>query len=197
MVKANWISGEAVAPVDLNEHGAQINTNQSNMATVSGSFVIAETVVSGAVATSVDFTGLNIDFGAPFLLTGSIENDSGSSAAYKLTFNGLNTVTDYQCAVIRTDASTSTSVDNDARLTEVVSNGEEVSFMAMIYRFSTGTPRWTSHASIRTTTGMHQDLVSGSKDATVSNITSLRIASSVLSGMALGSKFKLQKWVID
>jgi len=154
--------------------------------------VIADITVSSAT-TSVDITGLSIDKGSEYMLVSTLVNASGSNSNYMLyantTLSGYYTQYLYGAGTavgaVRTgdtlfgNAYTGSSSFEITNI-KLTNNGYVISQTNELMRYTSGSQIELMNRAITTT-------------FTSTTITSLRITSSVASGIGIGSRFQLIK----
>jgi len=154
--------------------------------------VLADITVS-ADCTNIDINGLDINTHGAYEILFSVKNPTASEAFYYLYVEGDYTATNYYSQYIYAQGTSVTSVR--ANIPEIIrlSSNNYGSAHIVLWRDPGGYPEWRSD-TVRYP-GSSVDLVSwaGGKTGTVSNITSIRIASSVANAIGAGSRLIVKR----
>lgn len=212
---AQW--GEGVTPEELNDAldaalpavtdgkrlAATGELGSSGSAVVEGVFpalweLLEEKTVTGAAVQTLDFdTALDGDVDGAYKVIGQVKNDTGGSAATYLRLNGATAVGDYQQTFF-----------NNATLTGARTAGGSIPICPVFasrdgwFELLLPTPkasaltRYVFSNNSRNASGSISDQRMQAEISTPSSstkITSLGIASSVASGLGVGSKFWLAR----
>jgi len=143
--------------------------------------------------TYVDFTGLDGNSAWFYVLFATIKNPTASGSGYNLFVNGDTTETNYYNQWINIDG-TSRNSDRENRPWAVYNEaGVKNFYEVIISKDPDGYFRYVGKGNRREGSNVILVLTAGCKTATISNITSLRIQSSVSGAIGTGSKFILFK----
>ena len=139
----------------------------------------------------VDFTGLDSDSDWFYMLIATVKNSASSGCWYYLYVNGDYTKADYYMQ--RIDG-IDTSVGGN-RLNYpgfgYADNSKRTFFKGSITRDPDGYFRFLSSVTMSSGSSIWGQIIWGSKTATITNITSLRLSAQQTSGIGAGSKFIL------
>ena len=142
----------------------------------------------------VEFTNLDGNSAWFYKLLFVVKNAGASTCKYALYVNGDTTDTNYYSQ--RFEAyGTSTVIEryNNNYFCQGIASGERAMATATITKDPDGYFRWTSQAGQASGSSIHIQLWAGVKNATITNITSIRVAASVPNGIGAGSKLILYK----
>lgn len=151
-------------------------------------------IIIGSAVTNIDITGLEIYKNSEYMLVSDISNSSATDASYRLLINGNTTVTNYYMQYL-SSSSTSTSSGR--------ANYPEFSWSPSGYRSSaltrlklSNSGYFTAFSEITrkynsTTLEIQSEILSSTFTST--NITQIRISSTITNGIGIGSRFQLYK----
>lgn len=144
-------------------------------------------------ATNIDVTGLDYNNDGPWQLYLAVHNDLGSTAEYRLFFNGDYTIANYDAQWHRASGGTVSSARIDKPNIEILIAGANSIMIGLIMVDPSDYARYIGH-NVRKRTGNIEQISYGIvKVATVANITSLRIASSIANGLSTGTRLILTR----
>jgi len=143
--------------------------------------------------TYIDFTGLDGNTDWFYMIYGTLKNSAGSASGYEIFVEGDYTSTNYYRQYI---TASGTSIDgnrmNDS-VFDYLASGNVSLFTLVITKDVSGYFRWVCHIGEYSSSNVRLAMISGVKTATITNITQLRIQSSVSNAIGAGSKFVLFK----
>ena len=153
--------------------------------------VLAEVTPTVAVD-YVDFTGLDINTDKFFLLLLTIKNPLAVSCDYYLFVEGDTVAANYYFQWVQADGATlAAGRANSAAICGIGVAGERVLGWAWITRDPDGYAKARGNECRETGLNVQFVDIAWSKVATVTNITSLRVAAAVAGGIGIGSKLVL------
>lgn len=154
--------------------------------------LIGAQTVTGAAATSITFTGLDLATDGTYIVEAAIKNDTATNGYVNLFYNGDTTVSNYDVQFTSgAGTSTASARKDDANCAHLYSSSTtnisiEISRdidgkASAIFRSREGTS-----AALVSRWGVHMQV-------TAANVTSLAIATEVASALAIGSYVKIWK----
>ena len=141
----------------------------------------------------VEFTGLDGNSAWFYILFFTIKNSSGSDTGYRTYVNGDTENTNYYVQNIIGNGSSISSARGNSAEIGYVAAGERLSIEATITKDPDGYFRVYSKQNRYIGSNVQVDIRAVCKTATITNITSLRVQSSVADAIGAGSKFILFK----
>jgi len=154
--------------------------------------VLAEVEVD-ADCDYVDFMGLDINRDWEYYLDITLKNSSDSNSSYYIFIEGDYTITNYYSQYRVTEGSNISAGRINKPECSWLTPGDLVFFTLRLTKDNEGYFRYFAVSSRSKTSNVHLTSYSGTKTATVSNITSIRIASEASGGIGAGSKFILAR----
>jgi hypothetical protein len=152
--------------------------------------LIEEKILTVAVS-SVDFTGLSINRDKVYVLFTSIGNPTGSDTDIKIYVNADYTDANYYTEYYEANAAvTSIGRGNIPKITGVGANGSSIA-VSTIFRDPLGYFKAVCNGTFATGAGICAFNTWISKVATVTDITSIRVLSSIANGLSIGSRLAL------
>jgi len=140
---------------------------------------------------AVDFTGLDVNTDRFYELYGTLKNNDASTATYYLFVNADYTITNYYREyVVFTGGSITMGRVNDNAL-QYLETGKLGTLVAVIMRDPDGYFRFHMHGTRYLGSAFDMLFMGCVKTASITNITELRVASNVASGIGAGSKLTL------
>lgn len=177
----------------LSTGGAGANPAWVAPTSVGASSFVAEQIVSGAAATSMTFTGLDLDADEQYHIEYNIDNGSGSTSGYALFFNNDGTASNYDAEVTGMNGSSTGSAGNDlGQFATGVSNGLQISGHMDIRRNFDGKAATVGHHNF-TDSSVKIQQVWAHAWVTNANVTRIDITSSVASAISIGSYARIWK----
>lgn len=156
----------------------------------SSSAPVAEFTVTGADATDITISGLDLDTDGEYVVTFDLDNGSGSTMNLSLFYNGDTTAANYYTQVMSANGSTAAAARANNAILSAVAAGHSCSGEMTIRPNFDGRPQCRSNVS----RGHGSDCVwitSSHTHQTVGNVTSLTLNSSVASALSIGSKVRV------
>jgi hypothetical protein len=196
-VEATTFTGLTDTPSSYSgQAGKTVKVNTPETALEFAPFPVSQWAVRAEVTTTanvdyVDFTGLDINTDFAYVLFTTIKNPAAATSQYYIFVEGDYTTTNYYNQFIHGDGTTSGVSRENFPSIGAIESGERGSSVVYIFRDPDGYFRYSSIISRGTGTTIKATLRSGSKTATLTNITSLRISAAQTGGIGAGSKFLL------
>lgn len=183
-------SRRVLAGTNVSFDDAVANVRTLNVAGSLGSLqFVNEASVSGAAATTLTLSGLNLSTDEEYEIEIILDNGSGSTASISMYYNSDTTATNYD-RNISTDGGAGTNT-NDGVIASLAT-GVTMTYRAYSRLDFDGRARTILHGSFGNTTGTGG--VTGQHLwRTVSNVTSITLSSSVASALSIGSKIVVWK----
>lgn len=159
---------------------------------------VGSATVSGAAATTLTLSGLDLDTDGRYLIFYAFKNATTSTATISLYYNSDTTATNYQRQTADFSGSTPTIQQaNDAGVLGLQSttggvNGDNNGYFFIANDVS-ARPRLVNIQSRDGTTGLRVQLVSHYWKTSGANVTGITFSSSVASAFAIGSTAQLWK----
>lgn len=152
--------------------------------------LLAEYTVSGSAVTSIDFSGLDINTHKSY----RVEIDlvcAGSGSVY-LFINNDTTITNYYSQLISSnDTTIGGGRGNSSRIVDLITGDYHKCNLNVSLIYSKVV--YNSFVNYSDDSNIQTYLFSGSKIATVANITQLTFTSSVASSIGVGSKIRIYR----
>lgn len=153
-------------------------------------------MILSSSTTNIDITGLNIDYNGEYLLVSESKNATTSQSFVYLTPNSNNTATNYYRQNMYSNGTTNgADRENNPRYTTMAaSSGATTIAFTRIKLSNTGNfiYQTTQMERVGTSSNIFANIF-GTSTFTMSSITSFRIAATVASSLAAGSRFMLYK----
>jgi hypothetical protein len=148
---------------------------------------VDESIVSGAAATDITVSGLDLDTDGTYIVDLVLDNGSVSTTNVSLFYNGDTTVTNYHREFVSfANTTVAAARANDANMGSVLTT-ESLTARLTIWRDFDGLPRCLYQASRSGATALV--LIHGTHHRTSSaNVTSLTINSSIASAFSINSR---------
>jgi len=143
--------------------------------------------------TYVDFTGLDGNSAWFYKLFATVKNPTGSSTNYFLFVNGDTTETNYYSQCIHGNGTNVTAARYNNPVIVNIAGGDKALCETTITKDNDGYFRYFCSVSRDPASAVKLTIRNGSKTATITNITSLRVQTSVSNAIGAGSKFILFK----
>lgn len=190
MIYANSTPNWARLPKGTN--GQIIRQTSGFPAWVFGWPLKASTTISGAAVTAVDFTGLDINTDKFYYLALSLKNATITEALINLYVEADYTDGHYYSQVITANDTTLAGARyNIPHLSTLAASGNTF-VTVFICRDPDGYLRYNTVTATYAGSSVRFSLYSGNKsDATIANITQIRVAADVASSLAIGSVLRL------
>jgi hypothetical protein len=151
---------------------------------------IGTATVSGAAATTLTLSGLDLSSYKCVFLSWSFDNATGSSSNLSIYYNADTTATNYETQVLTGNGSSvSSSRANDAFVIGLVANEPSIG-TAVIRYDQDGKARWTSVLNRGPAATMLLQ-IGGQMWTVAGAITGITVSASVASSLAIGSTFSL------
>lgn len=164
-----------------------------SLAATSSAFqLVAEDTVSGSAATTVTFTGLDINSDEHYILLYRITN-TATGSWISLYVNNDTTATNYYSQTVDVNATTFTGSRNNAPYIGNINASDEGVGIVNIFRDVSGYFKFASDVVWHTGASVSNLNFRGSKTATVTNITQLDITASTANALGINSTFKLYR----
>jgi len=141
----------------------------------------------------VDFTGLDINTDWFYILFCTIKNPTASGVIYYLFVEGDYTTTNYYAQYLESNGTTVNANRQNFPIIGTVSNGARGLFSVKVARDPDGYFRYFSAINREVGSSQRIAIRAGSKTATITNITQLRVSVSVSGAIGAGSKFILAR----
>lgn len=171
--------------------GAGANPSWVSPSSVGGMSFVTETTVTGAVATSMVLSSLDLDADEIYYLQYNIDNSSIATAAYSLQFNGDNVSTNYDAEVTGANTTSTGSLGNDSgSIATGVATGLQICGHMWIKRNFDGKAGAVGQHNFNDSAQKIQQIWAHAW-TTNANVTSITVLSNVANSMSIGSYLRL------
>ncbi len=165
---------------------------QVNDSTASAGNVVHESVVSGSAVTTIDVSGLDIATDRNYRIVLEIENTAGTLSGYELTVQGDHTLANYYSQILSViDTAIVSARSNTPEICQV--NANETGTTEITLTQLGGVPSATAMTRKREGALVELRQYAVSKTASIANITSLRITSTIAGALGIGTKLTIYR----
>lgn len=180
------VAKRQIIPFDLDMGGNYILNAGNLMQTISEVNVTSD-------CDYVDFTGLDINSDWFYILFATIKNPTASDCNYYIFVEGDYTLSNYYMQELVVSGTSQNAQRYNFASVAWTTAGDRLLATAVITRDPAGYFRYYSNISRKTGSSHEICIKAGSKTATVSNITQIRISAQQTGGIGAGSKFILAR----
>lgn len=151
--------------------------------------------VTGAAATTLEMTGLNLDRDGSYFFEIVGDNSSGSNSTMSLFLNADTTPGNYDRQSVAGDGGSFVGTRANAASFAIVNAGKTLTFQGTIRKNFDGGVLMLTHGAYQETTAILCSLAAIQWRTTGVNVTSFKLSSSVANALSVGTQIRVWRYV--